>query len=176
MNGESIKTTSLFQGVFFMRHASRITHAISPSVGTFTLSNRRTNNMKKILIIEDDKKITAALAIRLEAAGYDVLAAGDGVGGLKLALDHKPDLIIMDIWMPAGLGFSVAQRLRSLGVQNTPIVFITASRLQGLKEAAQEVGAVAFLEKPYDPERLLAIVAQAVNAGTLERDAAMACC
>lgn len=118
--------------------------------------------MKKILVMEDDKKIAAALAIRLEAAGYEVLTAPDGFGGLKLALDDRPDLILMDIWMPVGTGFSVAQRLQSLGLAGTPLIFITASKLKGLREAAEKLGAAAFFEKPYDPEQLLAAIAQAL--------------
>src|SRR5438093_13786843 len=109
----------------------------------------KTDAMKKILVIEDDKKITAALAIRLETAGYAVRTASNGLEGLKLVLDERPDLILMDIWMPVGLGFSVAQRLRSLGLAGIPIIFITASKLNGLAEAAKELGAVAFFEKPY---------------------------
>ena len=119
--------------------------------------------MKKVLIMEDDKKITAALAIRLEAAGYEVLTACDGFGGLKVALEHRPDLILTDIWMPIGTGFSVAQRLRSLGLADTPIIYITASKLKGLKESAKELGAAAFFEKPYDPEQLLEAVSSALG-------------
>src|SRR5437764_410575 len=98
--------------------------------------------MKKILVMEDDRKIAAALAIRLEAAGYEVLSAADGFGGLKLALEERPDLILTDIWMPVGTGFSVIQRLRSLGLQNIPIIYITASKLKGLRESATGLGAV----------------------------------
>src|SRR6266496_4438824 len=119
--------------------------------------------MKKILIMEDDTKIAAALAIRLSAAGYDVLTASDGLEGMHLALKDRPDLLLMDVWMPVGLGFSVAQRLKEMGLVDIPIIFITASKLKGLKEAAQRSGAVAFFEKPYDPEKLLAAVAQALQ-------------
>jgi len=118
--------------------------------------------MKKILIMEDDRKIAAALAIRLEAAGYEVLTAPDGFRGLKLALNDRPDLLLMDIWMPVGTGFSVAKRLQSLGLTGIPIIFITASKLKGLRESARELGAVGFFEKPYDPQQLLAAVAQAL--------------
>jgi CheY-like chemotaxis protein len=119
--------------------------------------------MKKILVMEDDKKIAAALAIRLEAAGYEVLTAPDGFDGLKLALHQRPDLLLMDIWMPVGTGFSVAQRLESLGLSGIPMVFITASKLKGLKQAAQKLGAVGFFEKPYDPAQLLAAIARALE-------------
>ncbi|PYJ08869.1 MAG: hypothetical protein DME25_00300 [Verrucomicrobia bacterium] len=118
--------------------------------------------MKKILIMEDDNKIATALAIRLEAAGYEVLTAPDGLDGLKLALEDRPDLILTDIWMPVGTGFSVAQRLKDLGLTGIPLIFITASKLKGLREAAQKLGGAAFFEKPYDPEQLLAAVAKAL--------------
>jgi len=120
--------------------------------------------MKKILIVEDDAKIAAALAIRLEAAGYSVSTAPDGVAGLKLAVEQRPDLLLMDIWMPVGLGFSVAQRMQSMGLKGIPIIFITASRARGLRKAAEALGAVAFFEKPYDPQALLAAVAEAIKS------------
>ena len=120
--------------------------------------------MKKILVMEDDKKIAAALAIRLEAAGYEVMAARDGLHGLKMALDNRPDLIVTDIWMPVGTGFSVAQRLQSLGLGEIPIVYITASKLEGLRESAKGLGAFAFIEKPYDPEHLIEVVAQGLES------------
>jgi CheY-like chemotaxis protein len=118
---------------------------------------------KQILILEDDARITTALSVRLGAAGYDVLTAADGVHGLQLALEHRPDLIVMDIWMPVGLGFSVAQRLQSLGLGRIPIIVMTASKLDGLRAAAEAVGAVAFFEKPYDSEELLKTIARALN-------------
>jgi two-component system, cell cycle response regulator DivK len=122
--------------------------------------------MKTILVLEDDPKIAIALAVRLEAAGYHVLTAPDGVRGLKIALVNRPDLILMDIWMPVGLGFSVAQRLKDLGLRNIPVIFITASRLKGLREAATKLGAVGYFEKPYDPEQLLGTIHQALYRPT----------
>ena len=122
--------------------------------------------MKTILVLEDDPNIAIALAVRLDAAGYNVHTAADGVRGLKLALVNRPDLIVMDIWMPVGLGLSVAQRLKDLGFANTPVIFITASRLKGLREAAANLGAAGYFEKPYDPEQLLGAVHQALHQHT----------
>jgi len=119
---------------------------------------------KTILIIEDDVKTARALAIRLEAAGYEVLTAPDGVEGVRRALDHRPDLIISDIWLPVGIGFSVAQRLQRAGLGNIPLVFITASRLPGLKQAAAKLGAAAYFEKPYDAEALLRTIVRVLDA------------
>lgn len=114
--------------------------------------------------MEDDKKVAAALAIRLEAAGYEVQTARDGFAGLKIALENRPDLIVSDIWMPVGTGFSVTQRLRDLGLKDVPVIYITASKLEGLRESAKGLGAAAFLEKPYDPEQLIQVVAQALES------------
>ncbi len=120
--------------------------------------------MKRILVVEDDRKIASALAIRLEAAGYEALTAVNGVEGIDLVLEQKPDLIIMDIWMPVGIGFSVAQRLRTLGLGTIPVIFMTASKIKGLRHAAIKLGAAGFFEKPYEPERLLRAVSEALTA------------
>lgn len=119
--------------------------------------------MKKILIVEDDTRIATALAIRFEAAGYEAIKAPDGFRGLQSAVRDRPDLIVMDIWMPVGIGFSVAERLPSLGLAGVPIIFITASKVKGLREAAAELGAVAFFEKPYDSQELLDAVSRALQ-------------
>ncbi len=132
------------------------------------------NEKKRILVMEDDPKIASALSIRLAATGYDVRTVPNGFDGLKLALQFHPDLLLMDIWMPVGLGFSVAQRLQSLGLGNIPIIFITASKLSGLKETAEELGAFAFFEKPYDSVLLLSTVSRAL-AGAAPCVAAVPC-
>ena len=117
--------------------------------------------MKTILVADDDKKITLALSRRLEASGYAVLTAPNGLTAIKLAVEHKPDLLLLDIWMPAGLGFSVAERLQELGLA-IPIIFLTASRKPGLWAASQEIGAAGYIEKPYDPEKLTGEIERAL--------------
>jgi CheY-like chemotaxis protein len=120
--------------------------------------------MKKILIVEDDKKIVTALTIRLQAAGYEVVVSYDAALAMTRAMDHQPDLALLDITMPGGNGFVVAERLRdSVDTASIPIIFLTASKQPGLREKALELGAVAFFEKPYDAQRLLATIAQALE-------------
>jgi len=120
--------------------------------------------MKKILIVEDNLKIAAALSVRLKHAGYEVLTAADGLQGLKVAVVAKPDLIVSDIWMPAPIGFLTKDRLINLGLADVPVIYITASKKQDLKNIALEEGAAGFFEKPYDPKELLASIAQALPA------------
>jgi len=111
--------------------------------------------MKKILIIDDDCKIAAALEIRLRAANYEVHTAPDGAAGLNAAACHRPDLIVMDVWMPNGVGPLVAQRLKHIGLADVPVIFLTAGKRKDLWAIAEEVEPAGFFEKPYEPSELL---------------------
>jgi DNA-binding response OmpR family regulator len=118
----------------------------------------------KILIVEDDRNIAKALAIRLRAAGLEVIMAYDALSGLDMALRQQPDLVILDIGLPAGSGLSVAERIQNLIPKLTPIIFITASRQPGLRERALQLGPVDYIEKPYDAEKLLEAIARVLPA------------
>jgi|SRR5882724_9591800 len=118
--------------------------------------------MKKILIIEDDEKIAFALSVRLGAHGYPTWIARDGILGLSMAVGNQPDLVLMDIALPTGDGFTLAERIKSHVPTPTPIIFLTASKSPELRERAQQLGAAAFFEKPYEAEALLAAVKQAL--------------
>lgn len=120
--------------------------------------------MKKILIVEDDQKIACALNVRLKANGYDVITAFDAMAGVSLVLKHAPDLVILDISMPAGSGFDVADRIRSLPrMAGTPLVFITASRKPEFRVRAEQLGAAGYIEKPFDDDELIAVVRRALR-------------
>jgi DNA-binding response OmpR family regulator len=112
--------------------------------------------MKKILIVEDDQKIAMALSIRLKANGYNPSVAADAIAGASQARAFKPDLILLDISMPAGNGFQLAETfLRMPETNETPFVFITASKKPGLQEKVIASGAVGLFEKPFATEKLL---------------------
>jgi DNA-binding response OmpR family regulator len=119
---------------------------------------------KKILIVDDERDIVKGLMIRLQGAGYEVTTAFDGAQGVFMAHKEKPDLIILDIRMPAGNGFSVAQRLkRSIHTFTIPVIFLTGSPDRNAEEKAMALGARFFIKKPYDPEELLDAIKRALE-------------
>ena len=119
--------------------------------------------MKKILIVEDDANIAKALAIRLKTAGYEVMVAPDAMNGVSAALKFNPDLAVLDISLPAGNGFTVADKIQELLPTATPIIFLTASKQPGLRKQAGKLGAAAFFEKPYDADDLLVAIKRALH-------------
>jgi DNA-binding response OmpR family regulator len=137
-----------------------IEYAISPALPK-NVSERAVNGngpAKRILIIEDDVKISKALALRMKSAGYEVALAHDAVTGVTGAMKFKPDLVLLDISMPGGNGFTVAERIQTLVPTLTPIIFLTASKRNDFREKAQELGAAGYFEKPYDARLLLATI------------------
>lgn len=130
--------------------------------------------MKTVLLVEDDKKITLAIGIRLKSMGYEVATAADAVSAVAQARKCKPDVVLLDINLPGGDGFLVAERLQSLmQTSATPIIFITASKQEGLKKRAMELGAVAFLEKPFDATQLADAIEMSLYAPSSFGDEAM---
>src|SRR5688572_4000255 len=119
--------------------------------------------MKTVLVVEDDARIATALKVRLEAAGYSVVTAADGRAAVVSVMTRKPDLIITDIWMPRPIGFLNEQRLNQFGLAGVPVIYMTASKKKDLRRIAEEEGAFAFFEKPYDSQKLLATVAEALS-------------
>ena len=117
---------------------------------------------KQVLIIEDDEKIAMTLALRLKAAGYGTTTAYDALTGLNAAINNPPALVLLDISMPAGDGFSVAERIQALIPTPTPIIFLTASKKPDFREKAKKLGAAGYFEKPYEAEELFGAIRQAL--------------
>jgi two-component system response regulator RegX3 len=115
--------------------------------------------MKKILVVEDDVKIARALAIRLRAEGYQPIVAHDALTALASATKHTPDLILLDLTLPLGGGFSTIERLQNIPTTAAiPFIVVTAGKELDLRRRARELGAAGFFEKPYDPQQLLATI------------------
>lgn len=117
------------------------------------------HDVPRVLIVEDDPGISKALFLRLRASGYDVVTASEGAGGIAAVVRHKPDLVLLDISMPAGGGFFVAENMRKRAdARSTPIIFVTATRAPGIRERAESFGPAGYIEKPFDSAELVALV------------------
>jgi two-component system cell cycle response regulator DivK len=114
-----------------------------------------------ILLIEDNEQNRYLATFLLEQRGHRVVAAQDGAGGIALARELVPDLILLDIQLPTMDGYAVARALRQLATLNqTPIVAVTSYAMVGDREKALEAGCSGYIEKPIDPE----VFAQDVEA------------
>src|SRR5712691_2831966 len=120
--------------------------------------------MKKILIVEDDQKFALALQVRLQANRYGVSVASDVIVGASLGRAVKPDVILLDITMPGGNGFQLAETFHHMPeTKGTPIIFITASKNPELLQKVMDLGAVGLFEKPFDTEKLLYSIERELN-------------
>jgi two-component system alkaline phosphatase synthesis response regulator PhoP len=120
---------------------------------------------KKILVIDDMPNVVTMVKTRLEASGYEVITALDGQQGLTYAYSEKPDLIILDIVMPAGGGYSVYTRLKlSPKTQSVPVIFLTAKDRPEDVARAYNLGVQYFVKKPYKPEMLLGTVKKVLES------------
>lgn len=107
---------------------------------------------RRIVVAEDESLIRMDIVETLRDQGFDVVGeAGDGLRAIELARELKPDLMVMDIKMPDMDGLSAAEQIAKLRI---PVVFLTAFNQQELVARASEVGAMAFLVKPFSPEDL----------------------
>jgi len=113
------------------------------------------------------------LKFRLEKSGYEIITALDGIKGVELAVNDKPDLIILDIMMPAGDGYTVCEKLKHLSATAAiPVIFLSAKTQDRDVIKGYKAGAISYLKKPYDPELLLKAVKGALETPQeLEKEA-----
>lgn len=118
----------------------------------------------KILVVEDDVDLRRGLSIRLHQAGYQVVGAGDGLSAVSMARQEHPDLILLDIGLPVGDGFSVLDRLGKLApLCGTPVVVLTGRDPATTEPAVRLYGVAGFLQKPADNDVLLSTIAGALD-------------
>ena len=110
-----------------------------------------------VLIVEDEKSIVDILRFNLQKEGFNTLEAYDGKTGLALALEKSPDLILLDLMLPAMNGFEVCKTIRDRGV-NTPVLIITAREAENDKVLGLELGADDYITKPFSVRELIARV------------------
>ena len=111
---------------------------------------------KKILVVDDEPQIVRLLSQRLKANGYETFAANDAYQCIKMTRDVKPDLILLDIKMPAGGGIRAFETLKSSVYTSTiPIIFITAYPGEEIIQQVNDLGADGFFSKPFKSLDLL---------------------
>ena len=109
----------------------------------------------RILYIEDNPENRLLVKRILEAEGYSVAEATDGLSGLDMAARMQPDLILLDINLPEIDGYDLARRFRDTpGLRQVPILAVTANVMQGDRERTLEAGCDGYIQKPIDVDRL----------------------
>ena len=119
---------------------------------------------KTILIVDDNAGTRLVLSARLNAHHYHTVFAADALQAMSVALKERPAAILLDLGLPGGNGLLVLQRLKantSLG--GIPVIIVTAEDPMVAEARTIEAGAVAFLQKPVDEDKLMAAVQQAVG-------------
>jgi CheY-like chemotaxis protein len=122
--------------------------------------------MKTVLLVDDDNIFLLSIGVRLKSMGYTVCTAKDAVSAVSAVRKSNPDVVILDVSLPAGDGFVVAERLQNLmQCAATPIIMVTASDKSGLRERAIKLGAVGFMKKPFDATTLADAIESALSPG-----------
>jgi CheY-like chemotaxis protein len=108
-------------------------------------------NRPRVLIADDDIGFAKALSLRIEQMGYEVITTTDGYNALAQGVKEKPDLMILDIHMPAGDGFTVQHRLHgNPELPGIPTIYVTGDKSEQASQNARISGAFAIVHKPVD--------------------------
>ena len=118
------------------------------------MENMDVKNKKTILVVDDEKPIVDILVYNLEKEGYNTIEANDGVTALNIALNEKPDLILLDIMLPEMDGLTVCKNVKSK--MNIPILMLTAKDEEIDKILGLELGADDYITKPFSIRELIA--------------------
>jgi DNA-binding response OmpR family regulator len=117
-----------------------------------------------VLFADDDRKIRDIVQFVLEKEGFDVRTAPDGDAAVKAAVDDPPDVIVLDVNMPWKDGFEACGELKKVEkTKNIPVIFLTAEKGDQSITKARYRGAVAYLEKPFRNDALVALVREVMK-------------
>jgi DNA-binding response OmpR family regulator len=107
-----------------------------------------------VVVADDDAGIRHLVALHLRRLGFEVLEAPDGEEALRLALEHEPDLLVVDVGMPGLSGYAVTREVRRVLEARIPVMLMKGSDLSADISEAYEAGADAYLKKPFTSEEL----------------------
>jgi DNA-binding response OmpR family regulator len=119
----------------------------------------RTTNGARILVIDDDRMIRLLVKLLLEKQGYEVIEAKNGREALDLVAREAPDMLILDLMMPEVDGYGTLQALASMTLRHPVVtIVLTSAHDQGIEAKVFDLGADDYLQKPFEPDVLLARV------------------
>jgi two-component system response regulator MprA len=126
--------------------------------------------MAKVLLVDDEPDILLMLRMAFEDDGHEIVMAADGRMGLERLADHSPDVVVLDMMMPVVDGWGVLEAMEVEGI-TTPVVVVSAKSDPKDCKRALELGAVEYVVKPFDLDRLLALVAAVASEDAEARQA-----
>src|SRR5271156_5244890 len=119
---------------------------------------------KKILIVDDDPDVLHSMHVRLKANNYDTFFAADAISCMAEARKNEPDLVLLDLGLPAGDGFVVMERFKAVpSLASIPVIVVSGREHRANHKRAVEAGARAFLQKPVNNAELLAVIRQVLG-------------
>ncbi len=112
--------------------------------------------MKTGLVIEDNENNMVLMTRLLEKSGYRTLRASTGNQGVEIAIEHRPDFVILDIQLPDIDGMEVLRRIRASEIRDSiPVIAVTSFAMAGDRERLLAAGCDEYIEKPIDPQRVI---------------------
>jgi DNA-binding NtrC family response regulator len=117
----------------------------------------------RVLVVDDDPKIVHVLVHALRAQRYDVLGALTARDGLRLISTCRPDLVLLDLTLPGMSGIELLRSIRSID-PNMRVIVVTGNTVPGVAREALELGAYAYVDKPFDIDYLMRVVSVALQA------------
>lgn len=119
--------------------------------------------MAKLLLVEDEANLRELVGARLEQAGYEVVFAVDGYDAVNKARHETPDLVILDLMIPKMDGYTVCRLLRFGGFPDMPIIMFTARSMPEDQRRGLDMGATAYVTKPFEPQVLLSKIEELLS-------------
>ena len=111
----------------------------------------RESRDRKVLVVEDDEDARFLMRLELERLGYLVLEAADGEKGVEIAVDERPDIILMDLTLPVMDGITATEKIRATdGLSGIPVIAVTAHQETDFREGAKTAGFNAYVTKPIE--------------------------
>ena len=111
----------------------------------------RDSRDRKVLVVEDDEDARFLMRLELERLGYLVLEAADGEQGVEIAVDERPDIILMDLTLPVMDGITATEQIRATdGLSGIPVIAVTAHQETDFREGAKTAGFNAYVTKPIE--------------------------